>query len=440
MVWHTHMLNPRAFLEDCMRHRITTFWNNGIPWALIDKAIDNNTFTYNVSDACKRFWSRKTNRAWENEDDPMEKTLRCPNLKCFKMINIPWTTCQLPTSYVDDESTPIDFDGTGYGEDLNFSCQHCGAPINTDILTFFRFNVDRVLAIIEPAGSPIDLKDNSADSLLITRDMMLLGIPKTTESRPMPGTLLHPKTGTPVLDTSLDDYWDVSFPSRFLVFTWQLTDKLYGVTPTSWPTMNSVRDVLNGQVKDRKTIEKAQEKIPSSLRPTYHWRAVRPMARIALRKMMARYFQNHSMFALDLRSAIMRQGIFIQKMCQLDWLHSPMARDTMNRAIERYHRFFAIINRYPGKLVVPTLDIDLVWHTHQLSPGEYYDFSIKHANYVFIDHDDKVESSTLNTQFEWTCKTYQSLYGEVYSQCTCWYCEGEFSPVSYDHAIGENLT
>lgn len=41
----------------------------------------------------------------------------------------------------------------------------------------------------------------------------------------------------------------------------------------------------------------------------------------------------------------------------------------------------------------------------------------------FIDHDDKIEEDKLSTAFEWTSKTYQELYGEVYSECICWYCE-----------------
>lgn len=40
-----------------------------------------------------------------------------------------------------------------------------------------------------------------------------------------------------------------------------------------------------------------------------------------------------------------------------------------------------------------------------------------------IDHDDKIEENKLSTAFEWTSKTYQKMFGSVYSECTCWYCE-----------------
>ncbi|KAL8681342.1 MAG: hypothetical protein Q9186_002551 [Xanthomendoza sp. 1 TL-2023] len=41
----------------------------------------------------------------------------------------------------------------------------------------------------------------------------------------------------------------------------------------------------------------------------------------------------------------------------------------------------------------------------------------------FIDHDDKIPAPTLSSAFEWTSKTYQTMFHEVYSECTCWYCE-----------------
>jgi len=41
----------------------------------------------------------------------------------------------------------------------------------------------------------------------------------------------------------------------------------------------------------------------------------------------------------------------------------------------------------------------------------------------FIDHDDKIEENKLSDAFEWTSKTYQKIFAELYSECTCWYCE-----------------
>lgn len=96
--------------------------------------------------------------------------------------------------------------------------------------------------------------------------------------------------------------------------------------------------------------------------------------------------------------------------------------DTMERLIAKYQRFIDIMAYYPSQMAVPTLDVDLAWHTHQLSPQPYYAFTTTQTS-KFIDHDDKVSEEKLNAAFEWTSKTYQERYNDVYSECTCWYCE-----------------
>ncbi|KAL8924697.1 MAG: hypothetical protein Q9208_003887 [Pyrenodesmia sp. 3 TL-2023] len=117
--------------------------------------------------------------------------------------------------------------------------------------------------------------------------------------------------------------------------------------------------------------------------------------KLAVRRMMSHYWNNSSVFALDLVGAVIRQGTFIEKMHAIDWLHAPAARSTMDRLLLR--------------------------HTHQLSPPSYYHYSVLKTD-RFIDHDDKIPSANLSTAFEWTSKTYQNMYQEPYSECACWYC------------------
>ena len=94
----------------------------------------------------------------------------------------------------------------------------------------------------------------------------------------------------------------------------------------------------------------------------------------------------------------------------------------MERLTVKYNRFLNIMARNRKKLCVPTLDIDLAWHTAQLSPNTYFNYTVTKCA-KFVNHDDKIESATLQGGFEWTSKIYQKKYGEVYSECTCWYCE-----------------
>ena len=87
----------------------------------------------------------------------------------------------------------------------------------------------------------------------------------------------------------------------------------------------------------------------------------RPEEKFAMRKMMSRYWNNSSMFAFDLVGAVIRQGMFIEKMHAIDWLHSPAVQSTMERLPTKYDRFFDILALKKGKMAVPTLDVDLVW-------------------------------------------------------------------------------
>ena len=86
-----------------------------------------------------------------------------------------------------------------------------------------------------------------------------------------------------------------------------------------------------------------------------------PERKFAVRKMMSRYWSNSSIFALDLIGAVIRQGMFIEKMHAIDWLHSPTVHSTMERLLTKYGRYFTILGEHAGKTVVPTLDVDLAW-------------------------------------------------------------------------------
>ena len=151
----------------------------------------------------------------------------------------------------------------------------------------------------------------------------------------------------------------------------------------------------------------------------------RSTERTAVRLMMAYYWNNPSPFSIDLVGAVIRQGTFIEKMHRISWLFSPAARFTVIRLLTKYERFIAIsrmASSHGRMMVVPTLDVDLAWHTHQLSPPQYFTYTVAEAG-RFINHDDKINDVDLSDAFAWTWRQYQHRYKELYSECTCWYCE-----------------
>lgn len=209
-------------------------------------------------------------------------------------------------------------------------------------------------------------------------------------------------------------------PNRLIKGPVGKTSKLYDELLTATDprlgkarSMQDVRSSIERYLKDRSYVKSINSRRSN--------RAIDE--KMAIRRMMSHYWDNYSTFGLDLVGAVVRQGSFIEKMHSIDWIHSPSASATMTHLITKYERFISIIALNPNRTAVPTLDIDLAWHTHQLSPHAYYAYTRARIE-KFLDQDDKLEETHLSYSFEWTSKTYQKIFNnEPYSECTCWYCE-----------------
>ncbi|KAL9099042.1 MAG: hypothetical protein Q9163_005397, partial [Psora crenata] len=372
LVWHAYQLNPRDFLEDCVRYGKLDFWRAGFPWARVNACIDNDTFEFKPSGKAIHTWESKTGYAWDSVNDSQDAILNCP--MCRKPAKVPWTGLTRAIMWTDK--------GDGFADKyLNVVCRNCHNIICHDNLKLIKF-LDDVEALME--------NDN-----------------------PMPGTILDTQ-GIPE-PPALPQRHETLFPNRLL----KSSDSLRGLIRTrarlgpSPGSMDGIRTDIESVLGSRSAIRRANQSLSSTLKRE---------ERIAIRRMMSRYWENSSPFALDLIGAVIRQGSFIEKMHAIDWIHSPAARSTMERLITKYQRYIDIISAHPDHIAVPTLDVDLAWHTHQLSPPAYYGYTVSRTG-KFVDHDDKIEEIKLSRAFEWTSKTYQKLYKELYSECTCWYCE-----------------
>lgn len=393
MVWHSHMLNPRNYLSDCIRDSFRPVWYAGMPWAAINSSIDDS-FTYKLPPIAETMWKVVAQRAWGNVDDYAKKTIRCP--RCESLVDISWTTCDRPAN----DNTPWDMEdsGEGFGEQgLSQKCPKCELHITHDVLKLGKFKRD-------------------ATELLV-------------RNRPMCGTLSPGTTGlasqarktTPGAKSWMFPNNLVKGPLRQDILTLCTTNQVNYLANRM--SMTDVKELIEKALKSTKSLIAAHTGA-GIRRGHLLWKD----ERLAVRKMMAAYWDNHSQFSMDLSAAVIRQGMFVDKMHHLDWLHSPNALDICKRILVKYDRFFQIVASSTGQIAVPTLDVDLGWHTHQLSPQAYFLYSLKQTSKNkgtprFVDHDDKIGQETLNESFEWTSKEYVKRFGEVYSECTCWYCE-----------------
>jgi hypothetical protein len=128
----------------------------------------------------------------------------------------------------------------------------------------------------------------------------------------------------------------------------------------------------------------------------------------------------------DMVANVQRQGEFVDKMHRHLWLRSPALEGTLRRAVDRYDKFVQLFKQYPGRVLVPTLDIDIVWHTHQCSASLYEEAMEKIAG-RFINHDDKYGQASLDVNMEKTESYFQARFGGQYSRCLCWECEATLS-------------
>ncbi|KAI1927265.1 hypothetical protein LOZ65_002392 [Ophidiomyces ophidiicola] len=376
MVWHAYMLNPRCFLEDCLRFGKMSFWASGMPWAVLNASIDNHTFDYAPGREARSNFEQKTSLSWESLYDPIYKIISCPG--CGTPQEASWVgdvtrigTIEMPFKYC-----------KGYADhNFQLSCGKCRLVFSHENLHAAKF----------------------------LRDMKEL----SDFNIPMPGTVLSME-GVPKRPEN--ESHSFLFPNKLILnaLHQQLLRTLdFRLHPHA--TMKDVRSLIETAIGSRRTISQANRSISGRLILE---------EKVSVRRMMSRYWDNSSPFALDLIGAVIRQGVFIDKMDNIDWIHSPALDATMSRLIQKYKVFFRIMADNPGKVAVPTLDVDLAWHTHQLSPQRYFVYSVKTTKGRFVNHDDKIDQHRLSDGFGWTSKMYQKYTGgEIYSECTCWYCE-----------------
>ena len=229
---------------------------------------------------------------------------------------------------------------------------------------------------------------------------------------PMPGTLLT-TSGCPDVaskETPGKGAYQMTFPNRLIKAG--LGRPLARSCSKRGATFQDILSVVSTGLDDEKLLTKAMgSKGPHALQ----------LEKIALRRMLLKYRETTSRFTSDLVGAVIRQSTFTTKMHNMAWAEHPEGSN-FESAMSRYRNFFTLLERHTDRHVVPTLDIDLVWHTHMTMPASYYAFSVEQTG-TLVDHDKLIGEDELGDAFEWTCKTYQNLFGKAYAECICWYCE-----------------
>ncbi|CAN6373143.1 unnamed protein product [Urochloa humidicola] len=135
----------------------------------------------------------------------------------------------------------------------------------------------------------------------------------------------------------------------------------------------------------------------------------------------------------DLVSAVKRQSSFYYQ------VGTPTMHDKrfLVEALARYKGFLYLIkmNQEKGlqRFRVPTYDVDLMWHTHQLHPVIYCKDMLKLLGKV-LEHDDtdadRSEGKKLDVGFTETTEQFESTFGVRYWKAGCMYRGNMPSPVT----------
>jgi hypothetical protein len=116
-------------------------------------------------------------------------------------------------------------------------------------------------------------------------------------------------------------------------------------------------------------------------------------------------------FSVNLADAVIRQWKFSQKITN-HYLQDPVPKEALNHTKLRYIKFMNLM-RLQNETVVPSLDIDLFWHTHQLSTLDYDRWCRQWVGRP-INHDDTIGENRLTDGLEHTKRAWMKNYNEQY--------------------------
>lgn len=136
----------------------------------------------------------------------------------------------------------------------------------------------------------------------------------------------------------------------------------------------------------------------------------------------------------DLISAVKRQSPFFYQVSRVHVSNDLF----LESAAARYKGFLHLIKRNNDKFLkrfcVPTYDVDLMWHTHQLHPSSYSKDLVSLLGKV-LEHDDtdsdRSKGMKLDTGFFDTTKQWEDTFGSRYWRAGAMYRGTAPSPVTF---------
>ncbi|KAI9572329.1 hypothetical protein HD554DRAFT_2015301 [Boletus coccyginus] len=358
MVWHAYLLNPIWYAEDTIR--VPTL--SSLP-QYTEYLTDSPELLTNWPHPDQaQFWRDKTMTPYDPFDSARvltDVTLQCPHCEFWTPVPI------------------LAPEGRGYAQSKFAAiCSFCCGIITKESLGLFKFAKDVVMEESDGLVAFLAGTLHSRDEMSDTRRASL--IKNRVRSRIKAFSGRSSMSGRPIPAKDVMDALDYSASKFSAKLKASLIARMY-VRWCNHPFVRTNR-ILHAYSDDRP-------------------------------------------FSIELVGAVLRQGSFVRKMAELGWTHPGFLSDSdgaiiLEHCVARYHAYLNLIAGSPGSFFVPTLDIDLAWHTHQLM-ADRYQKDCKGLVGRYVDHDDKVEENHLATAFDVTCRAWIDRYKVPYTYCGC---------------------
>ncbi|RCK63489.1 hypothetical protein Cantr_09982 [Candida viswanathii] len=378
MVWHSFILNPTTFYDVFVRNDMYYFVNYPFPLHIIDPLVDNTTYEFRVTDESKKHYLSFIGEFIRNANDLQYD----PNLVSFMEQKV--TLYNPHTGYAISGEIPLTtLDGMGFVDEGLFA-KNLG----------FRYK-----HLSHDGGGPEFLTHDELHKILLDYDVDPLRILEGTikfYSRIM---------GKPMYINRKPEQMSNEI-SRDVITVSKAAHE--SMSRRINPTAPQLHEILRG-VSSKSGRRRAAEKL--ILGGYLRFNAI------------SLTVPNAVLIGEDLVDCVVRQGSFVDKMNNLNWLNSPLKDEGLAESLIRYERFFELLtDKTLNRMLVPTLDIDLFWHTHQLMLYGYIRDCKYSPGQRLIDHNDKIGEKPLDDGFSYTSKLYKVKFKEDYSICFCAYC------------------
>ena len=160
MVWHAYQLNPRDFLEDCIRYGKLKLWRTGFPWVAVDSCINNDNFDFMATKQAIGLFESKTGHSCNNIDD-QNLCINCPS--CSRPHTVPWTKWNSQTAWLSNPGNRGKLRGeteaNGFADQKFMFTTPCGIVFDHDLLKTQKFRRDMEALLAKDVPMPGTILD-----------------------------------------------------------------------------------------------------------------------------------------------------------------------------------------------------------------------------------------------------------------------------------------